>query len=111
MTPAQLNQPRQALYFDDLQPVRARRTDPQTSHDAASRAERFAASHAGRILAALKEHGPGTPAALSGHTGLTVVQIDRRLPELRVIGLAWPTGEILGGYRVWKCAAATLARG
>lgn len=41
MTPAQLNQPRPALYFDDLQPVRGRRTDPQTSHDAASRAERY----------------------------------------------------------------------
>lgn len=41
MTPAQLDQPRPALYFDDLQPVRGRRTDPQTSHDAASRAERF----------------------------------------------------------------------
>lgn len=92
------------MFLDDIKPV-ARRTDPQTSHDAANRAEKFAASHAGRILAALKEHGPGTPAALSGHTGLTVVQIDRRLPELRAIGLAWPTGEILGGYRVWKCAA------
>ena len=103
MTPAQLDQP--ALHFVDLQPVRARRTDPQTSHDAAKRAERFATTHAGRILAALKAHGPSTPAKLSDHTGLTVVQIDRRLPEIQAQGLAWPTGEILGGYRIWKCAA------
>jgi len=93
------------IYLDDIQPVRARRTDPQTSHDAAKAAERFATTHTGRILAALKAHGPSTPAELSCHTGLTVVQIDRRLPEAQAMGKAFPTGEILGGYRVWKCAA------
>lgn len=92
------------MFLDDIKPV-ARRTDPQTSHNAAKSARWFATTHAGQILLALKAHGPSTPAALAGNTGLTVVQIDRRLPEIQAQGLAWPTGEILGGYRVWKCAA------
>ena len=104
MTPAQLDRP--ALHFVDLQPVRARRTDPQTSHDAAKRAERFAATHAGKILAALKAHGPCTPEGLSMVTGLTVVQIDRRMYELEDRDLAKPTGEVVNGFRVWALCAA-----
>ena len=89
------------MFLDDIKPV-ARRTDPQTSHDAAKRAERFATTHAGRILSALKAHGHSTPAELSDHTGLTVVQLCRRLPELEAQGLAKPTGEVVNGFRVWK---------
>lgn len=92
------------MYLDDIKPV-ARRTDPQTSHDAAKRAERFAATHAGKIIAALKEHGPSTPEGLSERTGLTVVQLCRRLPEIQAKGLAEPTGEVVNGFRVWRCAA------
>jgi len=92
------------MYLDDIKPV-ARRTDPQTSHDAAKRAERFAATHAGKIIAALKAHGPSTPEGLSLVTGLTVVQIDRRMHEIQAQGLAEPTGEVVNGFRVWRCAA------
>lgn len=92
------------IYLDDIQPARARRTDPQTSHDAAKAAEKFATTHMGRILSALKAHGPSTPRELECHTGLTVVQLCRRLPEMQRQGYAEPTGEILGGYRVWKAA-------
>jgi len=82
---------------------RARRRDPATSHEAAKRAERFAQSHAGRILAVFQEFGsPWTAHELSKVTGLTVVQIDRRLPELPQIERA---GFALDGYTAWRLRA------
>jgi predicted ArsR family transcriptional regulator len=86
----------------------ARKSDPQTSHEAARNAERFAASHAGRILAALKLHGPRSAHELSQLVGLSVVQIDRRLPDLKAAGLAEVAklddgaDRTLGGFRVWR---------
>lgn len=85
---------------------RARRSDPATSKQAAVNADKFAGSHAGRILAALKAHGPKTAHELHT-TGLTVVQIDRRLPELSKLGLAKVVklddgaDMVRGGFRVW----------
>lgn len=83
----------------------ARATDPVTSHIAAARSHAFAGTHRERILAALKEHGASTAERLSRLTGLTVVQIDRRLPEM--LGQAQPVMVcgaplIVGGYRVWE---------
>ena len=98
------------LVFTDIQPVRARRTDPATSHTAARNAERFAASHAGRIMAALR-WGPLSAKGIAAITGLTVVQIDRRLPELQRAGLCrpfmnWDSKPWLDeGCRVWSVAA------
>ncbi len=85
---------------------RARFTDPATSHAAARKAARFAASHAGRILAALQQ-GPATAHELERRTGLTVPQIDRRMTELADAGrvcLVLFMGEPLvrGGCRVWE---------
>lgn len=60
----------------------ARSADPIQSHDAADRAAKFSPSHRDRILAALKQHGPRTAHELERITGLTVVQIDRRMHEL-----------------------------
>lgn len=60
----------------------ARSSDPETSHAAARRARCFAESHAGRILRAIKHMPKQTAAYYAQMTGLTVVQIDRR-----VIGL------------------------
>jgi hypothetical protein len=88
--------------------VRARATDPITSHRAAAAAARFASSHAGRIQAALNEHGAATAHELAQRTGLSVVQIDRRLPELAAADRARVVldthGEPLvrGGARVWE---------
>ena len=82
-------------------PVRARRTDPATSHEAGLKAHVFAASQAGRILAALTLHGAQSASQLSLIMGLTVVQLDRRLPELKKQGLARLTGDVFGGCRVW----------
>ena len=81
--------------------TRSRRTDPETSHKAAARASQFATSHAGRILLALQLHGPRSAHGLSLVIGLSVVQIDRRLPELKRMGLADTTGDVADGCRVW----------
>jgi len=69
-----------------------RRQDPETSKQAAKAAARFAASHAGRVLSALKEYGPMVARGLAHATGLTQVQVCRRLPDLEEAGLAEPTG-------------------
>lgn len=94
--------------LDNITPAsRARRTEPETSKTAAVNSERFAASHAGRILEALKE-GPRTAHGLAAMTGLSVVQVDRRLPELARGGLAAVMTDelghavVVGGYRVWE---------
>jgi len=80
--------------------VRARRRDPSTSHDAAKRAERFAQSHIGRILSTFQAHrGTWTAQELSSLTGLTVVQIDRRLHEIPQIER---TGGVIDGYTCWR---------
>lgn len=95
------------MFLDDIQPARARKTDPSTSHEAASKAQRFASGHKARILEALKE-GPRSAHGLAAMTGLTVVQVDRRLPELRSAGLAEPMKHddgadvVVGGFRVWR---------
>ena len=95
---------------------RARNTDPATSHMAAKKADRFAASHSGRILGALQsnraagQHGYFyglTASDIAFLTGLTVVQIDRRLPELQRNGLArvrqvGGVDQIRNGMRVWE---------
>lgn len=87
---------------------RARASDPATSHAAAARAVRFAGSHSARILAVLKECGPYTADNLAQATGLTVVQVDRRMSELRAKGLTrvskWGDGAemVVNGFRVWE---------
>lgn len=93
--------------------ARARRTDPSTSHAAAAKAEKFRVSHAQRILSCLESLGGGdgmTAEQIARSTGLTVVQVDRRLPELAQAGKArvvqidgkdW----VLGGFRVWEAAS------
>lgn len=86
---------------------RARRTNPSTSKAAAVAADRFASTHAGRILEELRE-GPRTAHGLAAMTGLQVVQVDRRLPELARAGLARVMQDenghdvVVGGFRVWR---------
>jgi predicted transcriptional regulator len=84
-----------------------RALDPMTSVLAAERAEKFKASHAERILSALKENGPASASKLQALTGLTIVQIDRRTIELQRAGLIEVViagGQPLtaGGCRVWR---------
>lgn len=80
--------------------------DPLTSALAADRTPKFASGHHALILNALRR-GPATPHELQRPTGLTVVQIDRRLPELKRAGLArvvQAAGQDVsrGGSRVWE---------
>ncbi len=87
-----------------------RATDPATSVQAAEGAQLFRASHCERIVAALEQHGAKTAHELASLTRLTVVQIDRRLPELakakraRVVR-AGGIDQTRDGFRVWEVAA------
>ena len=79
---------------------RARRRDPVTSHKAAERAKAFAPSHSQRIFDALTS-ADLTASEIAAATGLTVVQICRRLPEidgLRALDIE------RDGFRVWSAA-------
>lgn len=86
----------------------ARARDPLTSINAAERAKDFAATHAGRIHQALQTHGPRTAHELSQLIGLSVVQIDRRLPDLkaagkaRVVQMADGGDRTVNGFRLWR---------
>jgi len=87
----------------------ARNTDPSTSHVAAGRVQRFCTTHVDKIVSCLTFHGDKTAAEIAACTGLTVVQIDRRLPELErkgVVCVAKADGADLvrDGFRVWKAA-------
>lgn len=82
--------------------------DPLPSVLAAERTPQFAGGHCAAILQGLAR-GPATAHDLQERTGLTVVQIDRRLPELQKAGRARVVqvlGEdlIRGGARVWEAA-------
>ena len=65
------------------------------------KAQRFAQSHAGRILAVFQSSSScsWTAHELAIQTGLTVVQIDRRLPELPQIER---TGVSIDGFTAWR---------
>lgn len=80
--------------------------DPLSSVLAAERAPKFAGGHCARILAAL-DGQQATAHELQKATGLTVVQIDRRLPELSRYGKARVVQRggfdlMRGGARVWE---------
>jgi hypothetical protein len=76
-----------ALSIEMFPMPRARRSDPESSKQAAKRAQDFAATHAGRLLEALRTHGPLSPKQFHALTGLTHVQADRRRKELLEAGL------------------------
>lgn len=88
----------------------ARSSDPITSHLAAQGAIRFRQSHAQRILISLQHPAADlcmTAELIARDTGLTVVQVDRRLPELqrdgkvRVVQLGG-SDWVVNGFRVWE---------
>ena len=81
---------------------RARRSDPSTSHAAAAMSVRFAESHGSRIVEALKEHGRMSPVGIGGMTGLTLVQVDRRIVELERAGRIRQVLDDAGNAVVWN---------
>lgn len=89
-------------------PPRARRDDPATSQLAAQQAITLAADHYAKIIDALEERN-GTIYELATATGLTHVQIARRMPELAAYGKVTATDETRLSpsgrqCRVWKLA-------
>ena len=81
----------------------ARATDPSTSHEAAQQAvaSGMVVAHCDLILAALVAHGSMTADELAYFTGLVPHQIMKRLSDLGRKQLAAPTGDKIGGQRVW----------
>jgi predicted ArsR family transcriptional regulator len=75
----------------DFAVPRARRGDPSTSHDAAASMRKAASAQAAAVLADLRRHGPAGASTIAARSGLTQIQVCRRLPELREAGLARPT--------------------
>lgn len=92
---------RNDMHIELIERPRARNRDPVTSFEAAKKAERFAKSHAGRILAVFQSNATFTWTAheLAIQTGLSVVQIDRRLNEMPQIERA---GFALDGFTAWR---------
>jgi predicted ArsR family transcriptional regulator len=88
---------------------RSRNTDPHTSHAAAERVGEFSHVHFRLIVAALSFR-PGTIYDIGGRSGLTHVQVARRLPELEAMGRVAPNGTALGptgrACRVWQLTVA-----
>lgn len=92
-----------------LDAPRARRRDPVSSHQAALKARDFQLTHAGRILAALRKHGPMCAHEIAECTGLTVVQVDRRAVELRRAGQVAISTDAGGTPLMRRTAAGTSA--
>ena len=81
----------------------ARRTDPETSHQAAERARRFVAGHARAVLLAL-EAGPAGQTEIGRRCGLLPHQVNKRLADLAKVGVVELTGrKVEGGTeREWR---------
>ena len=84
-----------------------RKTDPATSKVAAENSKRFANSHRSKILNSLRLNGPFSAKEIECITGLSVPQVDRRLPEMLAAGEIEVVQEngadvVRGGCRVWR---------
>jgi len=84
-------------------PVLARNSDPDTSKEAAERATSFAAKHEAKIFEALHQAGfLGLSAKeIASQTGLTDVQVNRRLSSMGERGLIKRNGAKREGCCVW----------
>lgn len=87
----------------------ARRTDPDTSHDAAARVVEFQSSHQHRILAAIEDLGEATVDEIASQCEIAAHAVGKRLPELERAGQIIATGAERPGdsgrlQRVWRRA-------
>jgi predicted ArsR family transcriptional regulator len=80
----------QLSLLDDV--PQARRTDPDTSKDAAAQAKELQGVHQRLILACLEQHGALGKDGIAARTRLDGVQTCRRLTELERAGLIRATG-------------------
>jgi hypothetical protein len=79
--------------------ARARRTDPQTSHDAAKRVEQGKAEFQRHdIISCINRYGGCTMLEVQNYIGWPKHELLKRVGE--VAGIA-PTGEKRNGFRVW----------
>lgn len=83
--------------------AQARRTDPDTSHQAAERARRFVTGHARAVLVAL-EAGPAGQTEIGRRCGLLPHQVNKRLADLAKRGLVELTGRKVeaNAEREWR---------
>lgn len=70
----------------------ARNTDPDTSHEAAESMQDAAGKQQAAILEALRDNGPMNHSQLDKSLGWPAHTSNRRLPELRRLGLVERTG-------------------
>lgn len=85
----------------------ARRTDPETSKQAAARVREFASGQCAEILVLLRRYGAMTPEMIAAKMGIDAYAVRKRLPELERSGMARPNGmtapTISGrSQRVWE---------
>jgi predicted transcriptional regulator len=73
--------------------IRARTTDPETSHLAAEQIEPAAKTHKIKILKALEENGPMGKDQIAVAANMPPSQVWRRLNELQKSGLIKLTGK------------------
>lgn len=78
----------------------ARRTDPETSHDAAARVD--AATLAGRVLASLIADGPATSHELAARLHVSLVAVSPRMRPLVRSRLVEETDLRRIGRIVWR---------
>lgn len=83
----------------NLEPVRARKRDPETSQRAAAKVNRFASGHFAKILEALRV--PGSYREIAARAELEPVAVARRMNELEQAGLVRRAGTE-GAFTTWE---------
>lgn len=94
-----------AINFDAF--THSRRSDPETSKDAARRVREFAAGQCAEILTLLHKYGPMSPEQIASKLAIDKVAVCRRLPDLQKASKARPTGLTTGTIagrrqRIWE---------
>lgn len=79
-----------AINFDAFS--HARRCDPETSKEAASRVREFAAGQSAEILMLLHKYGPQSPEQLAAHMAIDAYSVRKRLSDLEHGSKARPNG-------------------
>lgn len=79
----------------------ARRSDPQTSHNAAAKAAPIAPTHRNIIAACIRDHGQLTVKEIADRTDLSQYAVSKRMVELERLAIIAPTGDERDGCRVW----------
>lgn len=87
----------------------ARRTDPETSKQAAARVREFASGQCAENLALLRKYGPMSPEQIAAHMNIDAYSVRKRTADLEKSGKARPNGMTVPTVsgrrqRVWEAA-------